>query len=102
MFAGEDENSVNCGSDANLLHVFIEYLVRPPNIWIGEMFSVCFSGLLRTEDESLITVLFSYEGVLVQLCVESPSSRFDVNQDGFSRKAASCVLSLVCKESDLR
>ena len=66
------------------------------------MFSVCFSGLLRTEDESLITVLFSYEGVLVQLCVESPSSRFDMNQDGFSRKAASCVLSLVCKESYLR
>ena len=81
MFAGEDENSVNCGSDANLLHVFIEYLVRPPNLWIGEMFSVCFSGLLGAEGESLSTVRLLYKGVLAQLCVDSPSSRFYVNQD---------------------
>ena len=60
MFARDDENSVNRGSDANLLHVFIEYLVRPPNLLIGEMFSACCSGPSGAGDESQSTTLWWY------------------------------------------
>ena len=54
------QKQCNCGSDANLLHVFIEYLVRPPNLLFGEMLSVGCSGHAGAGDESQSTTLEKY------------------------------------------